>query len=122
MALARRVESLAYDAGRIVYFPKGDLTKGKHRVAQSAKAVGRSAGSTSSIATCSMPFKTMMQLHSGISSASAVDDFDRRVRGCEQRFFSVEGAFLQLTLRNFKQQCCHGDVPELSIVLPREPT
>ena len=32
---------------------------------------------------------------------------------CEQRFFSVEGAFLQLTLPNFKQQYCHGDVPEL---------
>jgi len=44
------------------------------------------------------------------------------VRGCEQRFFSVEGAFLQLTLPNFKQQCCQGDGPELSIVLPREPT
>ena len=44
------------------------------------------------------------------------------VRGCEQRFFSVEGAFLQLTLPNSKQQCCDGDVPELSIVLPQEPT
>jgi hypothetical protein len=44
------------------------------------------------------------------------------VRGCEQRFFSVKGAFLQLTLPNFKQQCCQGDGPELSIVLPREPT
>jgi hypothetical protein len=49
-------------------------------------------------------------------------DIGGTVRRCEQRFFSVEGAFLQLTLPNFKQQCCHGDVPDLSIVLPWEPT
>jgi hypothetical protein len=42
--------------------------------------------------------------------------------GCEQRFFSVEHPFLQLTLPNFKQHCCCGDVPELSIVLKRELT
>jgi hypothetical protein len=36
--------------------------------------------------------------------------------GCEQRFFSVEQSFLQLTHRNFKEHF-YGRVPELSIVL-----
>jgi hypothetical protein len=44
------------------------------------------------------------------------------VRRAESVLPHSEHPFLPLTLPNFKQHCCCGDVPELSIVLKRELT